>query len=253
MSMNEVNPYISEDKKRYTNFCFVLYPDDEIHMIALRYLLKFDAMYHVAYILHDRDSWSMEDQLENSNHIAGEHKKAHYHVLVNMKSPSTITGVQKHLMLQHVENVENISYYLTYMLHQTPECIRAGKPVYNVNELICDKKFKALLDNQNLYFIQLQEIGYYIRANPFVTLEDVIAYINEKNDKSYIDMFDKYQYLIGKIMDNRDRDNDRIYRRTHPMDIIAYSDAKCYLNDKSRNALKESYERVKPKNLEMSE
>lgn len=247
MSMWDSNPYLSDDKQRYTNFCFVLYPDNDMHMIDLQYLKNFDQLYHIAYILHDKDLWTKEDEQENSNHVAGEHKKAHYHVLLNMKCSSTISGLQKHLKLEHVEHCDNVGYYLAYMLHRTPDCIAENKPIYNVDQLYCDKKFKAMLDNQNLYFIQLVEIGEYIRTSLDVKLDSVCRYCLNK-DSTYIDAFDKYQYVIKAMIDERDRDSDREYRQNNPMSIIAY-DSQAQFELENKVKLQKLMEKNAAKNI----
>ena len=39
--------------------------------------------------LHDKDVWSVEDEQENASHVAGEPKKAHWHVVISFKNPAT--------------------------------------------------------------------------------------------------------------------------------------------------------------------
>ena len=39
--------------------------------------------------LHDQDVWTVEDEVENTSHKAGEPKKAHWHIVVSYKNPTT--------------------------------------------------------------------------------------------------------------------------------------------------------------------
>lgn len=39
--------------------------------------------------LHDSDVWQPEDEMDDPNHVAGTPKKAHYHVVLSFKNPTT--------------------------------------------------------------------------------------------------------------------------------------------------------------------
>lgn len=39
--------------------------------------------------LHDQDVWTVEDEAENASHKAGSPKKAHWHIVVSYKNPTT--------------------------------------------------------------------------------------------------------------------------------------------------------------------
>lgn len=39
--------------------------------------------------LHDKDVWMVEDEAENPLHVAGEPKKAHWHIVISYKNPVT--------------------------------------------------------------------------------------------------------------------------------------------------------------------
>lgn len=63
---------------RKRNFAMVLYPEDERHMAALKLLQ--DGGYKYAAILHDKDTYTVHDEVEEA--LVGTPKKPHYHVLL---------------------------------------------------------------------------------------------------------------------------------------------------------------------------
>jgi len=82
--------------KRGRNFNFIVYPDDAVS----DWVQKLDDT-HMKWIegpLHDRDTWTIEDEQENPEHKAGEVKKAHKHNMLicdGIKSLEQVTNILK--------------------------------------------------------------------------------------------------------------------------------------------------------------
>lgn len=75
---------------RARRFSLVTYIQPEI---LSRFLADSSWVQHFAFITHDRDVWSAEDEQANPEHVAGSFKTAHTHVIVftyDAKTPSAI-------------------------------------------------------------------------------------------------------------------------------------------------------------------
>lgn len=96
--------------KKSRNFSIVLYPNEnEKDKKTLEYIIKY---FEYAYIEHDKDIWE-EDTEE---HKKGEKKKAHTHVLINLKNPRSIEAMKKELNIDYIETC-NFYAYTRYLIH----------------------------------------------------------------------------------------------------------------------------------------
>lgn len=95
---------------------FLLYPDNEAHAEALE---KLKQSYDIAGILHDKDTWTEEDEQKNPEHKAGDLKKAHWHVVVRFKNPTWSSAICKELGIEHtyIEDVKKFDNALQYLIH----------------------------------------------------------------------------------------------------------------------------------------
>lgn len=73
--------------KRKSNWAFLVYPESAKE----GWLGKLETMCVPAFVspLHDQDTWTEADEEENAEHVAGEPKKAHYHVMVMFSAVKT--------------------------------------------------------------------------------------------------------------------------------------------------------------------
>ena len=106
-----------EGNFRSRNIQVCLYPDNENHMKALEDLQKQESNF--AYILHDKDTWTTEDEKKNPEHKAGELKKAHYHVILKYKNAVFASALSKKYNLEShlIDPVNEPDNYLMYLIH----------------------------------------------------------------------------------------------------------------------------------------
>ena len=93
------------NKKKDRKFRLLLYPDDETHVKALKYIKE---NYDYACILHDSDI------TEN-----GEIKKEHYHVVIKFDNPVYNTSIIKQLGIKenYIQDCNSIKQSLLYLIH----------------------------------------------------------------------------------------------------------------------------------------
>ena len=107
------------EKLRKRNWCLVLYPEDEKHVSAMEVLEKGGFKY--AAILHDKDVWSEADA---PDHVPGETKKAHWHVVLKFDQAVWNTSLAKQLGLSenYLQPCANLDGALLYLIHsENPE------------------------------------------------------------------------------------------------------------------------------------
>lgn len=101
---------------KYRSFACELYPEDDIHMKILDYIISY---FDYAYILHDKDIWDHE-VVDNDNitiHKVGDLKKPHYHVIISFKNPRSLDKLKNELGLKHLETC-NFYFYSRYLIHK---------------------------------------------------------------------------------------------------------------------------------------
>lgn len=105
-----------KDKYRSRTHMLLLYPDNEQHTKAVEVIKQ---SYDYAIVLHDKDTWTQEDQEANPEHKAGEVKKAHWHVVLRFNQATWSTAVCKALGIEHnyIEEVKRIDNALLYLIH----------------------------------------------------------------------------------------------------------------------------------------
>lgn len=96
---------MKENKYRGRVHMLLLYPEDESHVSALKFI---EQNYDYAYILHDKD-----------NDEDGVVKKAHWHVVVRFANATWNTAVAKELNIEpnYIQQARNIDNSLLYLLH----------------------------------------------------------------------------------------------------------------------------------------
>lgn len=115
-------------ERRTRNFCAVLYPDCAEHMTAFETLLN-DASIQLCGILHDRDTYNEDSE----THKAGERKKEHYHLVIELKNPRTRNGMARELGVnkQAFEPCESLKKSKRYLMHLDDD----DKTLYELDEV----------------------------------------------------------------------------------------------------------------------
>ncbi len=92
-----------------------------------------------AYIIHDKDVYTKNEELENSEHIAGTKKPDHVHVYVNFgddginhESVAKWFSINPHSVKKILSNASNC---LLYFVHGTKDAIADGKFQYSWGEV----------------------------------------------------------------------------------------------------------------------
>lgn len=146
-------------QQRSRTFLCVLYPDCFEHQMMMSYLTQMSGIFEWVRILHDKDKLDSIDPAKKSLSTGHEYKKAHYHYMIRFKDSRTLQSTEKffHVWCKHFEICSSIPASLLYMIHQTPECMIAGKTPYSVEQLEGSSKLISMLGlNSNL--VQLSEV-----------------------------------------------------------------------------------------------
>lgn len=95
-------------------WCIVLYPEDETHVNCLETIQQNG--YTFGGILHDRDTY--EDG-ESSEHVAGEVKKPHWHIVLYLKNPRYQNALATELGIKpnYLEVCRSRDSALLYLVH----------------------------------------------------------------------------------------------------------------------------------------
>lgn len=172
--------YKSSD--RFRNFAFEIYPDSINTPNNWIQILK--DLHIPIYIspLHDKDTWTEEDELKNSEHKKGTLKKAHYHILVTFEGKKSPMQVYK-LVCEPVGGVcpfdndfpeksciivHSACHYGRYLCHMDDE----DKHPYSPSEVLC-------LGGGNYYYLCS------LPQDKVNDLSDVIDFINRNRVPSY--------------------------------------------------------------------
>lgn len=121
---------MSTEKYRGRVHMLLLYPENESHVEAME---KISKSYDYAAVLHDRDTWTADDELKNPEHIEGENKKAHWHVVLRFNQAVWNTAICKELGIQenYIEQVKKFENAIQYLIHYND----TDKTQYSVDEV----------------------------------------------------------------------------------------------------------------------
>lgn len=141
---------------RGRNFAFVQLvenmPENWQHIVESK-------MLPVAYIIHDKDVYTEEDEAKDPEHVAGTPKKPHVHFFVyfnGKRTPSGVVNLFWELGILYAERVECKNAYLAYMLHLRQE----GKHRYGYDELVVLNGLKVnFADLNNTTFADVMEFA----------------------------------------------------------------------------------------------
>lgn len=128
--------------KQYNNWCLRLYKDTESYDIeeVLQKLIKYDKW---CYCLHDKDTWTEEDEKKDPSHVAGTLKKAHYHVVIHSDNAVRGTTVVNWLGIRDVdiEPCKNFKASSLYLIHYR----EMDKYQYSVADVAANFDFVSFL------------------------------------------------------------------------------------------------------------
>ena len=118
------------EKYRSRSHMLLLYPDDATHMKALETIEK---SYDYVGIIHNKDVWTQEDEKKNPEHVAGELKKEHYHIILRFKQAVWSTALSKELGIEeyYIQNIKRFENALQYLIHYNDN----DKTQYSVDDV----------------------------------------------------------------------------------------------------------------------
>ena len=102
------------DNPRSRAWCMVLYPEDDSHVQCIELLQTKGVSF--ACILHDKDVWEKD---ESPNHVAGEPKKPHWHVVLYVKNPRYRNSLAEEFGIKpnYLEVCRSRDSALLYLVH----------------------------------------------------------------------------------------------------------------------------------------
>lgn len=109
-----------------------------------------------AYVLHDKDYWNDEDELDDPNHPSGEPKPPHWHIAINMpKNATEIDVIAKWFDIpsNFVEMKRGRGAFLDcveYLTHESMKQQELGKYRYDDNEIKTNFDFRAAINERNI-------------------------------------------------------------------------------------------------------
>lgn len=108
--------YVPKFKSR--TLMLMLYPDNPDHKKAVDSIRDADIAY--AIVLHDRDTWSADDEIENPDHKAGDVKKPHWHIVLRFSNPCWNTSVCTRFGIEErfCKKADSCDEALEYLIHK---------------------------------------------------------------------------------------------------------------------------------------
>lgn len=105
----------NRERQKCRLFAIDLYPENEKHCEILENLAQ---NYNMVYILHDRDVYTEDCEIDGVEHKAGEKKKAHYHVIVKFINARYLGAFADEIGIEH-NLVAKCSSFTGYCVYQT--------------------------------------------------------------------------------------------------------------------------------------
>lgn len=99
---------------------------------------------HYAYILHDKDTWTIASE----QHNVGDLKDPHWHICLNLMQKQTWKWVKARIEHAcgsncglHVEDIHDIKEAVDYLIHNSEVSIKQGKHLYPASDIFSDDIF----------------------------------------------------------------------------------------------------------------
>lgn len=167
-----------------------------------------------AWICHDKDVYTADDEMANPQHKAGTPKAPHLHISIYLPNAKTVTAMAKALGDLRVQNVQKFTgdnakqNMFSYLVHRTEGSKNDGKHVYDYAEISTNFDYKAYVEgvknaievakiereevqemimNGDLRFIDFimedKWTGFYLQNKTFVTSAIDTLYKRRMNDR----------------------------------------------------------------------
>lgn len=194
---------MAKEKYRSRVHMLLLYPENEQHQKAIK---KIEQSYDYAMILHNRDCWTEEDEKKNPEHIAGELKKEHWHIVLRFNQAVWSSAICKELEIEHnyIEDVKKFDNAIQYLIHYND----SNKVQYSVDEVKGNLKTKLV---ESINKVEKSEgervgelIGYLKAQNDPITITDFAIYCA---NNGYWAEFRRSATIILKIIEEQNRKN----------------------------------------------
>lgn len=123
----------------------------------LNVLASYKTIKKWAYVLHDKDTYSLRDELRNPEHKAGTKKPNHYHVYANFGNQSIDHTYFAKLFKVSPDSIQRIettaANCLLYFVHGTAEAIAEGKYQYEWCEVRHSTNWNPQVQAESVRFI----------------------------------------------------------------------------------------------------
>lgn len=155
--------------------------------------------------LHDQDVWTVEDEVENISHKAGEPKKAHWHIVVSYKNPTTyeiakevfdeIGAVMPPEPKAKVKDFKQMARYLCHL-------DQPSKHRYDTADV---KSFGAI-DYQALVMSgqdedeMIDEMCEFIDANMITSFRQFCVYVRNERPEWRVLVYHQYAALLSRYI-----------------------------------------------------
>ena len=182
------------EKTRSRLWCVLLYPEDESHANALGLIRQ---SFNYVGILHDKDSWTEDDEKENPEHKAGTLKKPHYHLILKFTQArwNTALAADLGIMPNYLEQCRSFDSAAVYLVHDGLE----DKYQYEAEALegpLVPAVMKLLAPaDENGRVLELMKL---IQSMEYIEYEDLVVKVCENG--MYGDLR-RMGYLVSRIID----------------------------------------------------
>lgn len=170
-----------ENNKKARNWTAVLYPDSMIVGWQDRIYRQLQVPFE--YIIHDKDNVEVEEDVL-------EPRKTHIHLVLHYTNTTTYNNVLSMIQdslsslgnkcCNKVEPVRALKYMHRYLTHDTEDCRKSGKYLYNVSDIITGNNWDlgAFIeledDDKLLLYSVIRNFAVKHQVITFIDLEDIV-------------------------------------------------------------------------------
>lgn len=162
-----------------------------------------------AYVLHDKDTYTKEDEEKEPTHKEGMLKPPHWHICLQFKDSQDTKYIAKWFGIeeQYVSKAKSGRYedMLLYLVHKNT----SEKYQYNAEEVVSNFDYKKFVDNNGVMVSRIQEI----------TDGIIDGTIREYNYFEYITSYE-YQKYKGEIARAYEYRRDALYDGDRKLEVI---------------------------------
>lgn len=199
---------MKENKYRARVHMLLLYPDNESHVEAMD---KISKSYDYCAILHDKDTWTADDEKSNPEHKQGTLKKPHWHVVLRNQNATWNTALCKDLDIEtkFCVQVKNIDNSLQYLIHYND----SDKTVYPIEETfgtMVTKLKESINKNEKSEGEKVVELINFIKE--FDGRLTITAFAEYCAKNGYWAEFRRSGAIFCKIIDEKNNDSERSER-----------------------------------------